>query len=388
MKGTESFFSGNERIEMVDVLGRPMRKGAPGQLAVSDRQRITDAIDRDDGSTAMAYLDLMHPTYIAMNKTFIEWCVAMPACLAKDAAQLEKQITRDAYTLFGQSIADDGDKAGNPATAVMLEVLHPRRLTSTSIKTLRNLRAKHQPTDADAVLTYGLDCYDRARAAVQGGDRATARSAVQEYYRTMRVAHDLCGEYVSSYASVMLQHIGQKRTARVVQEGLAGCDMLKGYWKKIILKLDQEGLAAALAEHLRGHFSGPGREGSVTIVEDEEKIRLIMDPCGTGGALRRRGCKSLGTYASATPDTWGRADEVPSYCAHCAKNEQMLIAILGYPALVTQFDPDPDKPCGWTFYKHPADIPEHYYTRVGRRKPSPLHLRLRLALKSILGRFV
>ncbi len=385
MKKSEACFSGEDRIEMVKALGRPMRKGAPEHLAVSDFQRIADAIDRDDGAMAMAYLDLMHPTFISMNKTFVEWCVAMPACLAKHAAGLERRITRDAFVLFEQSIADDPEKTGQSATAVMLEILQPERLSPATIKTLRKLRKQGEPTDADAVLAHGLECYDRFRIAVQSGERAAAHVAVKDYYRTMRVAHDACGEYVSAFASVMDRHVDQHVTAEIVHEALAGCDLLKGYWKKIVMKLDQEGLAAALAEHLRGHFSGPGREGAVTIAEDDKKIHLIMDPCGTGGALRRRGAKSVCTYASATPDTWGRANEVPAYCAHCAKNEQMLIAILGYPALITAFDPDPNKPCGWTFYKNPADIPDHYFTRVGRRKPSRLQLRLRRTLVKFLG---
>lgn len=386
MQPSQNYFAGDERIEMVNVLGRPMRKGTPDQLAVSDLQRITDALDRGDGKTATAYLDIMHPLFVSMNKTFVEWCVAMPACLAKLESKQERDITRDAYALFEKSIDDDPQTRDDPAAAVMREILHPNRLTPACIKALRNRRRKNQPTDADAVLAPGLELYDRFCKAVSSGNWPAARTAVECYYHAMRVVHDLCGEYVCSFASVMDPRIGQDKAANAMQEGLAGCDMLKGYWKKIFLKLDQEGLAAAMAEHLRGHFSGPGRAGSVEIVEDDEKIQLVIDPCGTGGALRRRGAKSMSVYAKATPDTWGRANEVPAYCAHCAKNEQMLISILGYPALITRFDPDPDKPCGWTFYKNPADIPEQYYTRVGRLKPSARHLRLRRSLVSLLAR--
>jgi hypothetical protein len=35
---------------------------------------------------------------------------------------------------------------------------------------------------------------------------------------------------------------------------------------------------------------------------------------------------------------------------------------------VTEFDPDPEKPCGWTVYKDPALIPERYFTRLGYKK--------------------
>jgi hypothetical protein len=38
---------------------------------------------------------------------------------------------------------------------------------------------------------------------------------------------------------------------------------------------------------------------------------------------------------------------------------------------VTDFDPDASRPCQWQFYKRADDIPEAYYTRVGRSKPAP-----------------
>ena len=43
----------------------------------------------------------------------------------------------------------------------------------------------------------------------------------------------------------------------------------------------------------------------------------------------------------------------------------------GHPLWVTGYDPDHARPCFWHFYKRAEDIPESYYTRVGRRKPAP-----------------
>jgi hypothetical protein len=123
-----------------------------------------------------------------------------------------------------------------------------------------------------------------------------------------------------------------------------------------------------LAEHLRGHFSGPGREGAVTIVEEADRYRLVFEPCGTGGAMRRRKVAALTNFRVASVATWQRTNEVPTYCAHCALNEVTSIRRLGYPAWVTEFDPDPEKPCGWTVYKDPALIPERYFTRLGYKK--------------------
>ena len=43
----------------------------------------------------------------------------------------------------------------------------------------------------------------------------------------------------------------------------------------------------------------------------------------------------------------------------------------GHPLWVTDYDDDPDKPCLWHFYKSAENIPEHYYTRLGKSKPEP-----------------
>jgi hypothetical protein len=332
----------------------------------------------------MAYLDVMHPMFTVMNTTFVEWCVALPACTAKVDAKSEPAITRAAYARFEASIAADPEKRDDPAAGVMRCVLHPARLAPESIRILRQRRANHLSTVADDVLANGLNLFAEVCAGVRAANWSQARSSVETYYRAMRVAHDLCGEYVSAYAAILDETLGQHRAAEITQRGLAGCDLLKNYWKKVVLKLDPEGLAAVLAEHLRGHFSGEKRGGAVAIVEDAEKIRLVMDPCGTGGALRRSAATSLSNYNRPTPDTWYRANEVPAYCAHCAKNEQMLTSILGYPAWVTEFDPDPAKPCGWTIYRDPADIPERYYTRIGRRKPSRAVCRLRQGIVRLM----
>jgi hypothetical protein len=85
--------------------------------------------------------------------------------------------------------------------------------------------------------------------------------------------------------------------------------------------------------------------------------------------MRQRQVPGLKPLPEASPETWHRAGQVPSYCAHCALNELTSIALVGYPLWVTEFDPDPRKPCGWTIYKEPKRIPARYYTRLGLTKP-------------------
>lgn len=126
-----------------------------------------------------------------------------------------------------------------------------------------------------------------------------------------------------------------------------------------------------LAEHLRFHFSGPGRDGTVQIIEEPDRIRLVFDACGSGGAMRRRlghGKDGLAVMPEATGATWGLKGCVPGYCTHCAQNEIASVKRLGYPAWVTEFKEDPMQPCGWTIFKDPKSVPDHFFERLGLKR--------------------
>ncbi len=41
------------------------------------------------------------------------------------------------------------------------------------------------------------------------------------------------------------------------------------------------------AEIMRAHQSGPKQDGGIDIIEDDEKYAIRMDPCGSGGRMRR-----------------------------------------------------------------------------------------------------
>lgn len=127
-------------------------------------------------------------------------------------------------------------------------------------------------------------------------------------------------------------------------------------------------LAAFLLAHIRDHFSGPERKGAATLREYDDRCELIFDPCGSGGAMRRRLGSAQARLPAASPATFGRAGEVPPYCTHCAINARTAIARFGWPIYITRFNPDPAKPCGWTIYKTPDDIPEQYFEALGHAR--------------------
>lgn len=325
-------FKGPERLETLPAFGRPTRLGALAELAVSDSARVRAALAAGDAATSQAYLGLLHAIYEGLNGTFLEW-IAAAVALTPDPSPLPRVLPRldgpgDLLDLLRglrrESVLDFRGGPGELAARLLAE---PRRLKE----------AVARPEDFD------------------------------RYLDAVRARHDLMTRFIAVYGEELAKDVGQAKALDVVQRGLDGCAALEGLWRFVAAARPEE-LVLLLAEHLRAHFSGPGREGRVEIVEESERWRLVFEPCGTGGVLRREGGPGTSPLPHAGPETWGRAGQVPAYCAHCALNELHSIRLLGRPAWVTEFDPDPARPCGWTVYKDPAKIPASYYERLGLRK--------------------
>ena len=67
--------------------------------------------------------------------------------------------------------------------------------------------------------------------------------------------------------------------------------------------------------------------------------------------------------------TYGMKD-FPIYCVHCPLLEMMEIENTGdFGSVHIITEPIYHGSCRFTFYKDPADIPEEFYTRIGKKKP-------------------
>ena len=180
----------------------------------------------------------------------------------------------------------------------------------------------------------------------------------------------------------MLTRIGRKFGEGEVYAMLRATQetwMMKRTWKGF-RKMSVERQVTLTTEMMRAHRCGPRQEGDVEVLEDAERYTIVMDPCGSGGRMRR-GDPMDGTPSRLGPPynfgstreahwwSWGRKD-VPYYCVHCALNEILPIEWGGAPLWVTDFDPDHAKPCRWHFYKRPELIPAEYWTRLGKEKPA------------------
>lgn len=122
------------------------------------------------------------------------------------------------------------------------------------------------------------------------------------------------------------------------------------------------------AAGLRGHLQ------PMSVEEDDEKIVIKMKPCGSGGRLvlegKYEGPNGFLKVSQPQKMTYDRAD-FPVYCAHEAAMEQIDIEKNGRPFVVVEPSKDIGKePCSFIIYKDSDQIPQKYYERLGRKKPS------------------
>ncbi len=192
-----------------------------------------------------------------------------------------------------------------------------------------------------------------------------------------RALHALFCDWVWDLLTRIAEEAGERAMIDVLK-GSQETWMMYRTWKGY-LHMTVEERVQITAEIMRSHYGGPDQDGSLEVVDQGDYITIVMDPCGSGGRMRRgdpieRTPSRLdlpyrfGKTRDAHRESWGQSG-VPYYCLHCAHNEILPMQWGGHPLWVTEYTEEPTRPCEWRFYKNADDIPESYYSRVGTAKP-------------------
>jgi hypothetical protein len=214
--------------------------------------------------------------------------------------------------------------------------------------------------------------------AIDDGRVEDARALARYIVPEGKALHDLLCDWLWDLLTKVAGRHGEQamyESLKASQDTSFMRRTLKGFLKLTVLERVQ-----ATAEVLRSHRCGPRQEGDVDIIDEGDRYTIRMDPCGSGGRMRRGdpvdGTPSrlgppydYGVTAEAHDWSWKKKN-VPYYCLHCAVNEQLSVEWGGHPLWVTGYDEDAARPCAWHFYKRASDIPEDYYTRLGFEKPA------------------
>jgi hypothetical protein len=201
-------------------------------------------------------------------------------------------------------------------------------------------------------------------------DRKTEAKAMVDYFRTeMLVVHDIYAQYVQDLLGFIAKTFGEDQVEAAFRSAL-GAWFAERY--EAYNKMTLEERVQLTAEGMRCHLDGPERKGDFTLIDEKDRYVFKWDPCGSGGAMRRRAAaegREVEAAKEAHDWTWGKKG-VCLYCSHCSLvNEILPIENFGYPNRITEYPENPGDPCTWYIYKDPDDIPEQYYTRIGKTKP-------------------
>jgi len=323
--------TGADRIEFSPIVGRPIRQGSFAELSVSDRERVLQALEARDFERLAAYWGYLNGGQQFMMMLAYEW-------LLRWVKQVGPEVTARARKVFEGSLSEAEKGIGLNLEDLLTE---PEDLSVLADPTA-SLVSPHLPQ-----ATRGLEL-------AQQGDWEGARSLFEDTFALTKIWHDLFFRYSYAIMSALLETVGAEQAQLVVHKVLTSLSFYEPSWEQAA-KVAPEQLAVMLSEHLRLHFSGPDG-GGVEIIDEPDRIRLVLSPCGSGGTMRRQigHLPGFAKLEQASRMTWGRKGEVPLYCSHCAMNELESLRRFGHRKWITEFDPDPNKPCGWTILKNPT----------------------------------
>lgn len=100
-----------------------------------------------------------------------------------------------------------------------------------------------------------------------------------------KALHDLYCDWIWDILTKTAEFYGEEavyKLCRSTQETW----MLKRTWKAL-LKMPVEERVYVNAEIMRSHRCGPEQDGQIEIIDEPDRISIKMDPCGSGGRMRR-----------------------------------------------------------------------------------------------------
>lgn len=362
---------GRERIAIFAPSGRPMRMGDTTELAVSNYDRVRQALAAGELDKAAEYAALQFESNAAMMATYLQWpCAHLLAAAEHLGAPAVRTLATAAFEHWREAVRSLAAQGATERLVVSkaAPLLHPDLLTLPFAQgVIDAFRCGQSPDYALTAMKMLVDCEARLTKSLAEANVAEARLAYDAYFSCTRSWHDVLMQYADSFPCAAAARHGQAAAEALVAASFNLAPFGAGLWD-FGSGLSPRDLAAFLLAHIRDHHSGPERKGAAVLREHEDRYELIFDPCGSGGAMRRRLGSAQTRLPAATPATFQRKNEVPPYCTHCAANARTAIARFGWPIYVTRFDPDPAKPCGWTIYKTPDAVPDRYFEEVGQTK--------------------
>jgi len=362
-------------------LGRMIRQDPPAHLGDSTRARLEAAL-RDGGTQEAAqWIDYFLLELASVRDIFGVWDWHMVAYyLNRAGPEAWPRLVRESLAPW---IGTTAGVANAPAAEVTTEGRHARLSVQGISRTFHVHERDRQyrlSLDAPAAQeTRWTEWRASVEAAISAGDAPAAGRLLDAHVAEARLIHDVLCDWTWALLTVIARRWGEAVLGDVLR-------VTEEPWVTVrydrIRELSVPDALRLTVEGMRGHLSGPGRRGEISVVEESDRYVLSFDACGTGGRMRR-GDSVVGSGSRLAPPynflnvagaydwTWNRKG-VCAYCAHCAVVNQILpIEKLGRPMRMTLYPENPGDACRWILYKDPTGFPDEAFAQVGRRKPAP-----------------
>jgi hypothetical protein len=333
------------------------------------------AAARGDSAAALEWLDYLTRENESIRDLNAAWTWELVTYLLKRVPELSwAELVRKSMAPWISTTA--GDKNHNLARVLMKD--GQTRLTVAA----RDFEFYLVKRDNQYVLSLGAPDaqrerwaahYRQVRQSITSGDLSGANTWLDTQLGEERVVHDIYGDWGWSLISLMSRMWGEEHLGEVLTVTQQS-EMSDRYGRSAQLTAEENVVMAA--EGMRGHFSGPRRNGELAVTDEGDRYVLSFDACGSGGRMRRgdpileSGSRLEPPYnfvniSGAYAWTWNRKS-VCGYCAHCAVGFQIIpIENMGYPIRMVEYPEDPQSPCRWIVYKRADLYPDEAYTAVG-----------------------
>jgi hypothetical protein len=316
------------KLEFNEVLGRMLRLDDLETLGVSSQTLAEQAIEAGRVEEAMALVDYFHQEMRIMHDIMITWLTDISRYIIKRSAQ-----------------------AGNAG-----------QISTTLFETWRSF-------------PFGEDLRERCKAAIRNSAGPNVVEAIDLLDR-MRLEFKNPHEVLVAWTQNLLTHIAETWGEPAVLESILEThqsiwgDRYES-WPKMT---PHEKLALTVEGMRGGHFSGERRRGDMTLIDQGDRYKMVMELCGSGGVLRRGDPETGrpahpvgGTGVNREPHRWTwQKSGVHWYCTHCCIAKEWLP---GHETgrLLRPLDHvlDPQAPCTWYVYKEDNQMRAYHYPRSG-----------------------
>lgn len=214
------------------------------------------------------------------------------------------------------------------------------------------------------VKEMGILTLDLVLEAIEDENKDKAKELAERMYREFNYLHDGYMFWVTGLLTYIYKNYG----IDAVEEAEREAHTIEA---KVVFKPPEKTDLRSRVEHLvsglRGHLQ------PIRIEEDDEKVSITMEPCGSGERLIQKGGYDPETGLARVKEphriTWGMKD-FPIYCVHCPVMEMLGIERTGnFGSVHLVTEPIYHGSCHFVFYKDSTLIPEELYTRIGKKKP-------------------